>query len=219
MNKILLLLKLIIFLSITPVFAQNKVGFVNVDSVYEKVGFQKNNETYIKNLSTFYIEKDSIMISKFVKEANDFLKEYHNICYHTEKIENKKIELAQEQKRLQAFDSAVAKLPFILENHLKKWSYDYIKKEIRLFGQINGYDISLNHENIQNNSEPKALKIPNRNANEILSNSTASSLVVQSEELTNNTILHIQENNSWKVALKDYREFITEKILFDVGLK
>ena len=197
--KTLMFYLLSVFVS---VYGQNtQIALVDLDSVYEQVGFFKENNTFLKNIKADYEAKDSVMILKFVNSCKEFEKNYANCCYCFQIVDKEKQILTQEGQRIMKFDSAVTKFPTVLSNHLKSWSDDYIKQKVRLYAQLNNVKTIL--------SSPLASIFTN------LSPSNG----LQIKPITDDIITFIKNDDIWKEALTDYRTFITNKVLFDYGLK
>ena len=170
----------------------SKVTMVDIDSVYEKVGFSKENELFMTDLSLKLTEKDSFMVIKFQKHAEDVLAD--NAAYEDFAFVNRRYDsLEKEQQRIILFEKKMANVITKLEAKLKNWGEDYIRKEVRFFGYQRGLTNILSKKAIR-----YAAEMP--------------------QDLTEEICLFIKNNNVWRNALLYQREVIKSKILFDFGL-
>jgi hypothetical protein len=186
---------IIVFTFINPILAQDKIGFVDIDSVYEKVGFLKDNATYLKKLQTQFAEKDSIMVVRFQKNYEEFARRFeYSENYILKEKEQKK--LAQEQQSIQKFEEALKEAIPYLEQQLNSEIDDIIAKELRLFGQTNNYKMIYTNKD-------KMLYLADKSH----------------KGITQEIILSILKNNVWQELLNNNRHVITEKVLITFGLK
>lgn len=173
--------------------AQDVTRYVVLDSLERQLDVFKENERVLLMFKPSFNEKDSLMIIKFQKHAE----EYENIQIHSdpsfEELEKRRLKLVNEQNHIMKFEESVSKADSVLKLESRNWVKDYVQKEVRLYCYL---------KNIKPLLFGKQPLYMDKNAQNLI------------PELTD-----FINQSAWKEEYEYHFNFIKHKVLFDFNLE
>jgi hypothetical protein len=170
-----------------------QLDLVDLDSIYQAIGFVADNQKSIAAYRSPFVEKDSFLIRQFKKNCEYYSKRLQGGCVTAAEAQRIGKILELEHNQMIDFENRLAQADSTIAQALQIWCKDYIKQKIEYFAFTNHRSIIGLHQTLLYKDDYGQL-------------------------LHQKIIQFIQEDGVFESAHRDFTTFITRKTIVDLNL-